>query len=81
MRISNALWLAIVNNVLEKEGSRTNVMFFTKLGGAGDRFGDFKCVDCTNFPCVRGHPIKRQKFHHTYHINSEVYSLPRHLNM
>ena len=26
----------------------------TKLGGAGDRFGDYLCVDCTNLPFVSG---------------------------
>ena len=25
-----------------------------KLGGAGDKFGDYLCVDCANLPCVRG---------------------------
>ena len=23
-----------------------------KLGGAGDRFGDYLCVDCANLPCI-----------------------------
>ena len=26
-----------------------------KLWGAGDRFGDYLCDDCTNMPCVSGH--------------------------
>ena len=26
----------------------------SKLGRAGDRFGDNLCVDCANFPCVSG---------------------------
>ena len=26
-----------------------------KLGGAGDSFGDFLCVDCASLPCVSGH--------------------------
>ena len=24
----------------------------SQLGGAGDRFGDYLCVDCTNFTCT-----------------------------
>ena len=26
-----------------------------KLGGAGDRFGDYLCLDCPNLLCVSGH--------------------------
>ena len=31
-----------------------------KLGGAGDRFGDYLCVDCANLPSVSGHNLQTQ---------------------
>ena len=30
-------------------------MVIAKLGGAGDRFGDYLSVDCVNLPWVSGH--------------------------
>ena len=35
----------------------------SKLGGAGDRFGDYFCVDCAKLPSVGGHyPFKNTTF-------------------
>ena len=30
----------------------------SKLGGAGDRFGDYLCVDCANFPRAIKLPVQ-----------------------
>ena len=43
-----------------------------KLGGAGDRFDDYSCVDCANLSCLSG---RNCKIHQTYYQNFEVYVL------
>jgi len=39
---------------IDNEQNRARVMM-AKLGGAGDRFGDYLCVDCANLPDAGGH--------------------------
>ena len=50
----------------------------TKLGGAGDRFGDYSWVDCANLLNLSYHlaasSVKhKHKIHHTYYKIVEVY--------
>ena len=38
-------------------------IFFPKVGGAGDRFGDYLCVNCDNSRCLNGgNQFAKQKF-------------------
>ena len=43
------------NFILSPLSLVVNPSLFTKLGGAGDRFGDELCADCANIPLVSGH--------------------------
>ena len=45
---------------------------FTKLGEAGDRFGDYLCVDWANLSCIGGRNQNKYKIHQTYNLNFEV---------
>ena len=43
------------HSLLERHRGRwTSKWLVTKLGGAGDRFGDYICVDCANLPYAGG---------------------------